>query len=185
MRKRALLLVLIAFISTPGWAQIKSFPKLTDTLGHPAAIVPGKAGTAIIFLSPECPLCKNYGPALQEIRAKFPGIKYYGVVPGKAYTTQQISNYARQYVTGYTILTDKKMQLVKQLKATTTPEVVLLDKHGNIYYRGLIDNWVSALGKKRARATELYFSDALSGLVAGSPIKPTFTAPIGCLINEY
>ncbi|MCK7560146.1 hypothetical protein MKQ70_36600 [Chitinophaga sedimenti] len=108
MRKRALLLVLIAFISTPGWAQIKSFPKLTDTLGQPAAIVPGKAGTAIIFLSPECPLCKNYGPALQEIRAKFPDIKYYGVVPGKAYTTQQISNYARQYVTGYTILTDKK-----------------------------------------------------------------------------
>ncbi|MCK7560147.1 hypothetical protein MKQ70_36605 [Chitinophaga sedimenti] len=77
------------------------------------------------------------------------------------------------------------MQLVRQLKATTTPEVVLLDKHGNIYYRGLIDNWVSALGKKRARATELYFSDALSGLVAGSLIKPTFTAPIGCLINEY
>src|SRR4051794_19834831 len=44
-----------------------------------------------IFLSPECPLCKNYSSTLNTLYLQFSNdILFYGVIPGKAYTTKEV-----------------------------------------------------------------------------------------------
>jgi hypothetical protein len=44
---------------------------------------------------------------------------------------------------------DLKKELSNYLQATVTPEVVLLNKKGELIYRGAIDDWVEKLGQKK------------------------------------
>ncbi|WP_295118233.1 redoxin domain-containing protein [uncultured Chitinophaga sp.] len=191
MKKQVLLLVILGLIFQLSFAQeknllpvIKSY-RLLKTNGETAYITPGKAGTVFVFLSPECPLCKNYSPVLQTLQQQNPSVNFYGIIPGNTYSSKQITKFADDYQIRFPILTDKNMKLVKALQATVTPEAVVLDHAGQVYYRGLIDNWVTALGKKRARASEHYLSSAIGSLAAGATVKQTNTEPIGCLINEF
>src|SRR5690348_6313652 len=44
-----------------------------------------------IFLSPECPLCKNYSSTLNTLYQQFSNdIYFYGVIPGKTYSIKEV-----------------------------------------------------------------------------------------------
>ncbi len=139
--------------------------------------------TIIIFLSPECPLCKNYLPGLIKLQNSHKEINFYGVVPGKSYSLKEISKLKNEYKINFELLTDRDKRLSKYLNATTTPEVFLINKMGAITYQGQIDNWASALGQKRLVITEKYLEEAINDLLSG---KLSFkkTIPVGCLIND-
>ncbi|WP_406823780.1 redoxin domain-containing protein [Pedobacter sp. KACC 23697] len=139
--------------------------------------------TVIVFLSPECPLCKNYLPGLVKLQNENKGINFYGVIPGKSYSSKDINALKTEYGINFGLLTDRNKQLSKYLNATTTPEVFLINKMGAITYSGLIDNWASSLGQKRLVITEKYLEKAIKDQLNG---KQTFkkTIPVGCLIND-
>jgi len=139
--------------------------------------------TVIVFLSPECPLCKNYLPNLVKLQNANSDINFYGVIPGTSYTLKDINALKNEYGINFDLLTDRNMQLSKYLSATTTPEVFLINKMGAITYSGLIDNWASSLGQKRLVITEKYLEKAIKDQLDG---KQTFkkTIPVGCLIND-
>lgn len=60
--------------------------------------------------------------------------------------------------------------LAKYLKATTTPEVFVLNNKGEVVYSGAIDNWAIDLGEKRQVITEFYLKDALNALLQNKKI---------------
>jgi hypothetical protein len=81
------------------------------------------------------------------------------------------------------VLLDPQHRLVQRLKATVTPEAVVVGKKGELLYRGRIDDGYVALGKKRAAVTEHDLDAALEAIAAGKPVKKTETKAVGCLIQ--
>jgi peroxiredoxin len=139
-----------------------------------------------IFLSPECPLCQNYSKDLNKLFAQYKyRIAFYGIIPGKAYSSAQVKKFSESYRVKFDLLFDKSFQLVRLLHATTTPEVYLVNKKKEIVYSGKIDNWALSLGVKRAVVTYHYLDDAIFSSLNNKPVKMKFTHPVGCLINSY
>lgn len=162
------------------WEQIRA-SNIVNFRGK--AIIGIKKNTAFVFLSPECPLCKNYMLTLNDLVKKYPQVIIIGIVPGKSYTLQDIKQFADDYKAGFDIYLDQSKALTKVLKAKVTPETIVIDQKGNVRYRGLIDNWQAKLGVKRKVITEHYLDDALAQINQTS-YKYMETAPVGCLIND-
>jgi len=137
-----------------------------------------------IFLSPDCPLSKNYAPVLNDLSKKHPKLTFYGIFPGKAYSDEEIKQYKKDYAIDFQFLNDPLMQFARYLKAKVTPEVFLVNQAGHIIYSGLIDNWAVSLGKKRQVVTSRYLEEAISHFTSGKKITVTHTEPVGCLIND-
>jgi len=162
------------------WEQIKT-SNIVNLNGKTTIVL--KTNTAFIFISPECPLCKNYMLTLNELVKKYPQVNIVGVVPGKSYTLPDIRQFAEDYKAVFDIYLDKNKTLTKVLKAKVTPEAIVIDEKGNLRYRGLIDNWQAKLGVKRKVITDHYLDDALDQIKITS-YKYMETAPLGCLIND-
>ncbi|WP_448103343.1 redoxin domain-containing protein [Pedobacter panaciterrae] len=162
-------------------AKINSI-KLIDLAGKESRINLSKA-VVFVFLSPECPLCKNYLPGLVKLHNANKSINFYGIIPGTSYSLKEINELKNEYGINFDLLTDREKRLSKYLGATTTPEVFLINKMGAITYSGLIDNWATSLGQKRLVITEKYLEQAIKDQLNG---KQTFkkTIPVGCLIND-
>jgi thiol-disulfide isomerase/thioredoxin len=140
----------------------------------------------LVFLSPECPLCKNYSLVLNTLYQKYnDSIRFYGIVPGRTYSEEEIQRFVDDYKIQFPVYTDLQKKLSNRVNATTTPEVVLLNQAGNIVYRGAIDDWVQALGQKKAKPEQHFLEDAVTQYLQNKPVSIKQTTPIGCLINEF
>ncbi len=192
------IILLIAW--NPSYAQLKndsvfsastlSSIRLFDIAEHrPASLEwPDPTGRPVlfVFLSPECPLCQNYSTVLNQLDHRYAGkIRIFGIIPGKSYRPEDITVFAQKYKIGYPLLIDSLLRLSHYLRASTTPEVILLDAHYQLLYKGAIDNWYRALGKSRIKATENYLQDALDHSFRKESPAPKRTTPIGCLINDF
>lgn len=142
-----------------------------------------EGGLVVIMLDAECPICQKYTRTIRELQVKFPKTAFVGVFT-KWNDAEAIADFARQYEVGMPLLSDPRHRLVRALKATTTPEVFLFDRHGALQYRGAIDNWFYALGNYRPNITEHYLVDAINALAAGKPAPVAQTKPIGCIIQQ-
>jgi len=140
---------------------------------------------AIVWLSPECPLCRNYTKPLNELSQKYAGsLTVVGVFPGHWYTQQDYATFQQKYKVFFPLLTDQNNKLGKQYHATVTPEVCLLDSHRKVVYQGAIDDWATRLGQTKTSATEHYLEDAIINTLAGKAVNPAATKPVGCYIND-
>jgi thiol-disulfide isomerase/thioredoxin len=142
--------------------------------------------TALVFLSPECPLCKNYSLVLNTLQEKFSNkVRFYGIVPGRTYSAEDVQQYVDDYKMQFPVWIDLQKQLSTQLQASVTPEVVLISKSGSLVYRGAIDDWVQALGQKKAKPQQHYLEEAITNYLQNKQVLVKQTTPIGCLINEF
>jgi len=162
------------------WAQIDASNLINVKSKTKVAL---KKNTAFVFISPECPLCRNYMLVLNDLCKKYPQVNIIGIVPGKSYTLEDIKQFAENYNAGFDIYLDKDKTFTKILNAKVTPETVVIDQNGNVRYRGLIDNWQAKLGVKRKVITDHYLDDALHGINTET-YKYVETTPLGCLIND-
>lgn len=139
-----------------------------------------------VFLSPECPLCKNYANVLNDIVIRFnKDVDLYGVVPGSTYSNADIKKFTEKYKLTFPVVKDEKKQLTAQFKAGITPEVFLLSATGQLLYKGAIDNWAISLGKQRSVTSQNYLSDAIDHASKGQKIHLPYTTPVGCIINDF
>ena len=180
----------IAILFNAEFASSQNFASVSGIKSINLVGVDGKAGkislskpVVLIFLSPECPLCKNYLPGLVKLQNSNKQITFYGIVPGNSYSLKEIKALKADYQINFELLSDRDKKISKYLKATTTPEVFLINKTGAITYKGMIDNWPTSLGKTRLVVTQKYLEDAISDLLKGK-ISYKETTPIGCLIND-
>jgi len=79
---------------------------------------------------------------------------------------------------------DETGSLAIQAKALVTPTAVIIDKAGQIRYRGRIDNFYAELGTPRRQATTHDLRDALDAVVTGRPVADPETKSVGCFITS-
>lgn len=139
-----------------------------------------------IFLSPECPLCQNYARTLNTLNKEFnEQVKFIGVIPGKTYNNTEINKYIADYKIRFDIINDTALRLVEKMKATVTPEAILVDQTQAILYRGAIDDWAISPGKKKLSPTIAYLKNAIEQTLSGNDVIINSTKPVGCLIDEF
>lgn len=120
---------------------------------------------------------------LPELSQQYSQVKFVGVFT-KWEDWADVEQFAKEYHFDFPLVFDKNNRLLRQLQATTTPEVFLLDKKGTIQYRGAIDNWFYGLGKYRPKTTEHYLTDALDAFLQNKEIVIKKTEPIGCVVEQ-
>jgi len=142
--------------------------------------------TVIVFLLSDCPASQSYTLTLNKLSKKFRNdkIQFIGVFPGKFSTDEEMKDFRQLYKISYPLLKDPEMLLAKSLNATIVPSCYVVNDGGNVIYKGRIDDWLYALGKKRQVVTENNLNDALNSIVNNLPVKKSETVPIGCIL-EY
>lgn len=139
-----------------------------------------------IFLSPECPLSQSYLPLLNNLSEQYGSrIGFYGIVPGKAYSSSEVNEFASVYKIRFPLLIDTTNSLSNYLGATVTPEIIFLNEQDQLLYKGAVDDLMSDLGKRRLKATKEYLKDALSLSLQNKTPVIKRTKAVGCRINDY
>ncbi|MBY0515252.1 MAG: hypothetical protein K2P78_15275, partial [Gemmataceae bacterium] len=83
----------------------------------------------------------------------------------------------------YPVLLDPKRELAAALKATVTPEAVVLDAAGAVRYRGRIDDRFPNRNKPNPTVTSHDLSAALDDVLAGRDVRTPVTKAVGCQIE--
>lgn len=140
----------------------------------------------IFFLDPECPVSNAYMREIKSIQSDYSkkGVAFEAVFPVPTVTREEIRQFLLKYQSTIPGYRDAGLQKVKRYQATVMPEAVLINASGEILYRGAIDNWYYALGKNRAKATELYLRNAIEAVLNGEIVVKSRTEAVGCVINQ-
>lgn len=140
--------------------------------------------TVFLFLSPECPIAQKYTSRVDSLNQQYKkeGIAFYGVFPGILALKEKSKEFSSTYNLSFDIIDDREMNLLQLFSARISPEVFVIDSSGRLKYKGQIDNWFFALGKKRQVITQNYLVDALNAIVNGKPILQKETKAIGCYL---
>ncbi len=142
--------------------------------------------TLFVFLSPECPVCQNYSGVLNNLYKQYSThIQMYGIIPGKAYSNEEIKKFKQEYDIQFPLLIDYDRKLSAYLLAVVTPQVILLNDKYQLLYKGAIDNWAVSLGKQRVKTTQNFLHDALEQSLSNETVLIKRTKAVGCRINDY
>ncbi len=155
---------------------------LTDTAGATKSFksLQGSKGTAVIFLSAQCPVVAGYNKRIAAIAADYEakGIKFIGINSNSTESLEWVtSNAAENYK--FPVLIDKGNVIADKLGATVTPEVYFFGSDGKLLYRGAIDN-----SRNGENITENTLRDAFDATISGKAITVTSRNAFGCTIKR-
>ena len=144
-----------------------------------------KSWHVYVFLAEDCPVCNYMGKPLNTIALKYEDrVDFHAVFPFKNSNYKTAQLFKEQYeLLSYETLLDKDHLLTKQLGASVTPEVVITDDGGEVYYRGRINNAYYAPGKMKHSAVKNDLDEALAILLSGGTIPKPWPTPVGCYIT--
>lgn len=139
---------------------------------------------AMIFVLPDCPIANSYAAEYSRLSSDFAsrGIPLIVVYVDPDLTTARMAEHAHQYLLKCPVLLDSASTWAQRAGATKTPEAAVFDLHGELLYRGRIDDRYAAVGKSRAIATTHDLRTALEAILAGKPVAQRFTDAVGCHI---
>jgi len=141
--------------------------------------------TVVLILLADCPACQSYSLTLNNLAKQFSscGVKFYGVFPGHYGTTQEDLEFKKTYKISFPLLRDPEKKLTSLLHAKVAPEAFLIDSNGKVLYRGRIDDWMYAVGKKRIKINSNDLQNAISESCVGKSVSKPATQAIGCIIE--
>lgn len=139
----------------------------------------------------DCPFCANHFKtgAMQELQAD---LTSKGVVwlmvnsvnakhPSYRDTKAAKEEWEKEKLKATAWLDDHTGQIGRDYGFKTTPDMVVIDKDGNVAYKGAIDDRASASGDPRTARN--YVKEAVNDLLAGKKVKVTQTKPYGCSVK--
>lgn len=161
--------------------------QLTDVSGvihKPFANTATKA-VALIFVSTDCPIANSFQPVLQDLFVQYQqkGIPCFMVYCLPELSVDAVNQHRADFEIKMPGVVDSDQKIGRLTKAKVTPEAIVINRQGEICYRGLINNLYAGYGKKRPQATVHYLQDAFDSLVAGTSIATKETMPLGCFIR--
>jgi len=138
-----------------------------------------------VALDTECPLSKSYTKKINELSKKYKKeVIFICFFPGKHYTNVEVDNFKKKYNLKIESFIDKDLTVTKVFDANVVPEVFVLNKNYKIVYKGLIDNWVGELGKKKQYINKEYLIDAIEASLNNNLPLIRSTEAIGCIIEK-
>ena len=159
--------------------------KNLDNETFPLSQLNKNKASVIVFLLPDCPACESYSATLNTLRNrhKNSGFEFYGIFPGKFNSVDEMKAFRKTYKIEFPLLQDPEKILVQALHASTVPSAYLLNNQAEVLYKGRIDDWMYALGKKRAVITKHELRDALDAFNEGKTVLVKETIAIGCILE--
>lgn len=141
---------------------------------------------AVIFISNQCPVVKQYIARIQQIQADFQaqGFSFIAINSSDfdqtlAASFESMQLFAQQYNLTFPYLKDPTQDVAKSFRVQVTPEVFLLDNNSVIHYAGSIDNRPDAPNL----VTNSYLQDNIANLLANQEIVINYTEPVGTPIQ--
>lgn len=138
-----------------------------------------------VFIGEDCPICNYMGRPLAEIARRYEGkADFHAVFPVKRSNYKTAQLFKEQYeMMMYETHLDKDLALTRQLGATITPEVVITDREGQVYYRGRINSAYYAPGKMKHSSIRHDLDEALAALTSGESVVKPWPSAVGCYIT--
>jgi peroxiredoxin len=145
------------------------------------------AGKVVVleWSSPECPYSRRYYEngtldSLYEY-AEQHGVVWINIVPKLEKLSREK---AFQHVDTSTkiIILDSSLEISTAYRASTTPQIFIIDRRGILSYSGAIDS--SAMLKKTVGKVVPYTRNALDDLLAGREVRKKITRVLGCYVKN-
>lgn len=159
---------------------------LTDLAGqtHEPFDEPTTRAIALVFITPDCPIANYYQPTLRKLGDEFAecGVPLFMIHSDPDVTADAAQRHVAKFKIAAPVILDRDQSIARRVDAKITPEAIIVDRDGEILYRGRIDNFYEALGRKRRAATEHDFRDALVAVAEGRPVANPVTKALGCHI---
>lgn len=139
----------------------------------------------VAFLGVECPLAKLYSTRLGELQKQFGSeqVAIIGVDANPQDALSELAAFARRQEIEYPLLRDSQQDVARQLGATRTPEVFVLDRQRQVRYQGRIDDQYG-VGYVRQSPQKQLLREAVEGLLANRELTLTREPAVGCLIGK-
>ena len=163
--------------------------------GRPVQLLgPSARASAVFFIATDCPISNWYAPTIQQVCREYSArgvdctLVYEDVDLGASPKPldDSVRKHLEEYRYGATFpaTVDRTRTVAKRAKATVTPSVVLVDRAGDIRYRGRIDNAYADLGKPRQKVTSHELRDALEAVTNGRRVATPESEAVGCYIVD-
>ena len=166
---------------------------LPDLDGKTVKLADFKGKTVVLeWFNPECPYVKNAhtkGSLVSTAKKHTDkGIVWLAVnsgAPGKQGQGAEKNKAAsKSFNMGHPVLLDESGATGKAYGATNTPHMYVIDKAGNLVYRGAIDNSPDGEGQNPKDGKLVNHVDAaLEDVAAGRPVKVPETKAYGCSVK--
>ncbi len=152
-----------------------------------------RRANVIFFVATDCPISNSYAPVIQRVCREYGprGVEcsliYEDVDthPAPAHLDRLVRAHLQEYgYAGFTAVVDRDRAASTHGKATVTPQAFVIDRSGEIRYRGRIDNLYAAFGKTRQQVTSHDLRDALDAVLAGGKVQHPETEALGCFITD-
>lgn len=141
--------------------------------------------TVYVFIAEECPICQYYTPKLRDLQMRFgDNVRWVAVFPNKLSSDTSAINFLLRHDLAMLIRLDQKQVFSRVYGIEVTPEVVVKDAKGRMKYKGRIDDYYVAPGKRRSRATTNELETVLERLTRDVPFEYFESTAVGCFINQ-
>jgi AhpC/TSA family len=151
----------------------------------PLHTAPDTRATVLLFVTTDCPISNRYAPEVARLFKSFAskGVSFWLIYPNPAESPQAIRDHLVSFGYPMRALRDPAHALAKLVRATVTPEAVVVVGE-RIVYRGRIDDRYVELGVQRPAPTRRDLEDALTAVLAGKAVQPQTTQAVGCVIAD-
>jgi len=140
-----------------------------------------------VFIAEKCPISIYMAKPLQEAYKQFGNqVDFYAVFPMKNSSQKSASKFLKEYgLSDFNIKLDKYQGFAKQLEATITPEVVVLNDIGEVVFRGRISDAYRAPGKMKHGPRKNELIKVLDTLTIGEAVPKPWADAVGCYITFH
>jgi mono/diheme cytochrome c family protein len=157
---------------------------IDGTSHHPLNPGTGRINV-VVFVTDDCPIANAYAPTINRLRSSHAGdpVDFWVVHIDRSLSVEEARAHADDY--GYdasSVLLDAKGQLAEALAPKVTPEAFVIREDGSVAYRGRIDDFYEAVGRRRSVRTTHELADAIDAVLAGKAVPIEQTEAVGCVI---
>ena len=192
------IVVIVCFVGI--WASlVRALPttqpavlRATDLQGRVFSLsdAPNVAATGLVFISTQCPISGRYVPELNRISSELNHtgnnqVRLFAVISDPSVTRAAAVQYAKDYKFDFPILFDASGELSQQFSPKLTPEAIVLNRHGELEYRGRIDDTFIDLRKQKPVAEHHDLVDALQAVAADKKLVVAQTQVVGCYFEAW
>lgn len=161
--------------------------EFTDLAGQPRRLSEWREAPALVvaMTSTTCPLSKKYLPTLAELAARYRerGVPFVVVNTVATDRTEAMQAAAAALGDAVVYVPDAELRVARAVGATSTTDVVVLDRARTVVYHGAVDDQYG-FGYAVDRPRTDYLADALEAVLAGKSPRVAATESPGCLLDD-
>jgi thiol-disulfide isomerase/thioredoxin len=155
-----------------------------DGKEHAPLEAEGKKAVLLFFVSPFCSTTRPFMPEINAIAKDYGDKVAVHLIHSDTEITPEVAlQHADMSKVTASVLVDKEQSLAKQVKASITPEAVILSPTGEILYKGRINDLYLGPTKRQRAATTQDLRLALDAALSNQPIPSPQHEAQGCKIG--